>query len=327
MNDLFDIGVGMLYISIPVHEQVPVIVNQCQNMLAYIDAAIVLHLSSSSVIKREQISNELIANGLSDRVFVNPRSMPTNWGSILHAHLANVDYIASISENIANDYVVFHASNDMLVRAGATAYVLSNKNVYHTRRYTKAGYYWPVAHAFSDQKFTKLRRFLNFNEGIIAGQIEGSAYPLSLLLEISKIISKYDLLYNDEVWYPREEVLLPTIALALGELPKADPYVFSELHRIDYWSWECWKLIDLLYPFARGKNFLKRRIHEAIVKSNLFSIKTRDVKKIINDRISVHVLSDGAEDWQPYRNVKNIFGVKRVSRSLDDPLRKFISRL
>ena len=81
--------------SIPVHEKLEVVLDQCYNIHYYNPkSAIILHFSSGfnysgSAIKKEEF--EKIVEGLG-YVYINPKSVRTNLYDIIQAHLSNFNY-------------------------------------------------------------------------------------------------------------------------------------------------------------------------------------------------------------------------------------------
>lgn len=259
-------------------------------------------------------------------VIINPVRAATAWGNILQAHLANVSYIRKRGDASA---ICLHASNDMLVRTGVGAYLARGRNFCH-RRIVHPGTLWRFGDAaLVDPCLARLRQRLG-GVDVIASQIEGSCYEASLLYEIADLIATVPE-QPAPIAYPREEVWLSTLAHGMGARIDGKPYVFSELHRFDR---VFWKVLHHLKPLigrdGAASHFLRRLIEYLMIKSGFHRIDRRCVDSIASDDLKrllpYQTLSDGNNIWTVFER-HGLFGVKRVPRKMNAPLRVYIDTL
>ena len=123
----------------------------------------------------------------------------------------------------------------MFVRQGGQELINNVDFIFHLRKCEHSKYWWPALAANQDSEFIKTIAKTG-GARIYASQIEGSMYPLSVLLEIKKIISDNRLL-SSTLFYDRAEFYFSSIASAMGYTPGADPIVFAEFHRFDSNIW------------------------------------------------------------------------------------------
>lgn len=311
----------MLYISIPVHEKPEVIVNQMQNFARFLpEAKIILHVSKGAdfsvneledILKKEQVSNTL----------VNPIQVETKWGSIIQAHLSNIRYI--IQQGDA-EKVIFHSSNDMLIMDGLSEYLKDKKNIFHLRQCTIDSLWWVSRRAVNDSEIS-----IFFKNKLYASQIEGSMYDINLLKKLVHNIDSQDLNLDSELFYPREEIIFSSFACKEDIEPDGLPYIYSEIHNFDR---RFFKYIEE-FKFITKKNCLlgkifRRLLSHTVAISNKNYITIYLVKNIISRKYPAEkltILNDGPSlKWAVYGKYF-LFGVKRVKRDLNDPVRKFIS--
>ncbi len=277
-------------VSLAVHEQVEVVVNQVQNLLRYLDdPVIVLHVSRDFDVQAEDFI-------ISDRVMINPVRLSTAWGSgiLVLIHMLNVRYALS---QIECDYVTFHASNDLFVRNGVEAWM--NGHAAGGRSNAVNAWNWAPG-CLRDRP---LQRFLEEHNLItpLHGQLEGSFYRIDIF---GRMLRQLDRLERNVSWphlskpslvrrklpfmfrdphYPREEVYFPTALAACGVRPTADPYVFMN------WNHNL-----------------------GLSREDVDAVRRRDYSALSDYKVT------GANE---------LFAVKRVLRQIDDPLRKYINGL
>lgn len=313
----------MFYISIPVHENISVIIDQCMNFLKYADCKIVIHVSKNSYVDNVALHNLLVVKGLNGRVLLNPYRVDTSWGGIVRSHIQNIRYILSIEKNLSVK-VAFHASNDLLIRTGLDSYVCKKDFLYHTRRYGQPGLWWPSKIAFQDKCLLNLLK-VKHCDYIVASQIEGSVYTLDFLKNAVRIIDDFRLLDSDK-FYPREEVFFSTIAEILGVSPCCHPYVFSEVHRYDAKLWSLWKISKRIFnPLV--STIINKFFDKAFSVFGVGGLRISDINSIRNNVLPELVVYDNDYKWIPYISAGGIFGVKRVPRQINNNLRKFINAL
>lgn len=316
----------MIYISLLVHENIDVIINQINNLNKfYSDCIIVTHVAKISKIiintLSQRIKNEKINN-----IIVNPNQADTSWGNVIAGHIANIEYIKKIN---GKGIIVFHASNDMLLSHEVKKYVTITKSAYNQRLVLPGSYWWPANMVLQDKVFTD---FVNsFNSGaIFASQIEGSFYETEVLFEIIALIKKYNLL-NSKYHYTKEEIFFSTLACCIGYQSNGLPYIFSEVHDFDRILWKKFTQIDnnkLLNNFIKNK--LKKYLNNRLFKKGDYKINQNTIRFVLNkDPIFLDqrkYLNDGNNIWQVY-NKNHLYGVKRVARDMSDPIRIMISNL
>ncbi len=100
-----------LCVSIPVHQRPDVVLDQIENIRAFLpaDTLIVLHCSQTLA------APEQLARIMPEGVYVNDVSLPTSWGDTNQAHNSNFHFIDAREDF---DAILLHASNDLYVRSG-----------------------------------------------------------------------------------------------------------------------------------------------------------------------------------------------------------------
>jgi hypothetical protein len=315
-----------MYVSLPVHTQPAVIAAQLRNFAAFFpEALVVLHVSANARFPMPQLE-AAIRKRQCRNVIINPERAPTNWGGILNAHLANVAWIRRTGP--ASAHICLHSSNDMLVRPGVAAWLRRGRN-FRNHRPIRPGSHWRFARpALLDPGLQSLCRRLG-GAPVIGSQIEGSCYEAALLFEIADLIAAEDI--ATPAGYPREEVWLATAAHALGAEVSGCPYIFSEIHRFDRVFWQVLRYVDpLIGRPGEPRYFPRRALEYAMIKSGFHRISRTWVDRIARDAVAqlarYEVMSDGNNEWRVF-DPHGLFGVKRVPRRIDSPLRAYIDRL
>lgn len=292
----------MILFSIPVHENVEVILDQIANYRRFApDSGIVLHIARQFYQSSPDISR--LRN--LENVWINPDPLYTGFGLVLKCHISNFLFAKKLG--ISFSHFCLHASNDLFVRSGVEAYVVQNDFGFCQWQVSDSGWFsnWYQDY-IKDSVFRRMMRSIGKSPGILASQVEGTFYPtaefgrfaesylkhawqefpflpgyvhgrVNLLVEFldkqqsprgRAIIGRYS--------YPREEFYQPNYFSALGIKPAA-PYCLM--------NWE----------------------------SNL-TVTIRDIDSIRqNKKIDEHY--------------EELFTVKRVDRRLDDSLRRFVATL
>jgi hypothetical protein len=310
----------MRYVSIPVHENIGSILSQIKNLNRYMpNAKLVLHLSKNAMFSiktlEAAISKELLQN-----CYVNPVQVETAWGSILAAHISNIKFIKSFSNA---SQIVFHSSNDMLVKCGVEDYLDCNLNIFNLRQVMYGSRWWPGQVALQDETFMNL--VASYGSGALFGsQIEGCAYDAELLYEIVMEMERADI-SKARLFYPREELVFSTLANALGIKPTGLPYVYSEVHVFDRYLWNILDRYKFILELDnRLSSLLKKMVNNFIYKMNFYKIKISDVKNIAEGTSDFkEILNDGNSKWRIFEN-KNLYAVKRVERDVSNKVRVYI---
>lgn len=320
----------MIAISIPVHENPDVIIDQISNIKKYVpDSLIVLHISKSFY---DNYTDERLL-GI-ENVFINPEHLVTRWGDVISPHLSNFCYIQAHTKF---DYFVMHSSNDMYVRYGVDEYIKKYDAGFQIRKITqKHTHWWPGNVSYNDFQINRI--CLECGQSmIIASQIEGSFYRSDIMSQIVRTIQKHYVFSESKVKYTREEVFFSTVASSFVDWSKVGkPTTFSEVHRFDRTLWKTQEVTRKLYrPIQflipqKFYDYFEKICNNCLFKSRFYKITKRDVRQLRNNprkKIdSNRFLDDGSGLFQLYDG-ENIFSVKRISRNYADRVRKFIRNL
>lgn len=319
----------MICISLPVHTRPAVIAGQLANFAAFLPSAqVVLHVSANARFTPGELEAALAASGCANAV-INPQRLATGWGNILLAHLANVAWIRR--QLPACTRICLHSSNDMLVRRGLHVHLARAQagSLLHHRP-IRPGSHWRFAPAaLGDAALLALRKRLG-DAPAIGSQVEGSSYDAALLYEIADIV-KHAARQPAPVPYPREEVWLSTVAHARAAPIAGMPYVFSEVHRFDRAFWRVLRVVDPIIGRRGDPHWLPRRALEFLmIRAGFHRIDRTWVERIAHDRAEALApyewLSDGQGPWRVFDR-HGLYGVKRVPRRPDAPLRRHIDKL
>lgn len=316
----------MIYVSLPVHTQPAVIVGQLRNFAAFLPpAVVVLHVSAEARFTVTEL-RAWLRRARCRNVVLNPARGSTGWGRILEAHLANVAFIRGLGDARR---ICLHASNDLLVRPGLPQWLARPGNLFH-RRPIAPGSDWRFADAaLADPALAAVCRRLG-GAAVNGSQVEGASYEADWLFEIAAVLAGAAGQRPPRP-YPREEVWLSTVAEALGAPRAGTPYVFSEIHRFDrvHWRWRR-RLAPLLDGGGVARAFLGRVLEHLLIRSGFHRIDRRWVDRVAGDRAELLApyewLSDGNNVWRVHEP-HGLFGVKRVPRRANAPLRTYIDAL
>lgn len=271
-------------VSVPVHENPAVVLDQVENIRAFMPAGtlIVLHLSQTFGQRPVDVQ-KLMPEG----VLINPVCMPTAWGDFIQAHLSNIDFALSTE---SFDYVLLQASNDMYVRAGAGDYI-SKHDAGFNREVVRPGKIWGLEDvALEDPALQSIVNEIGATE-LVSSQVEGTFYNAELFANMIALIRKHWQHGEGEV-YPREEIYFPTIANHWMKDARATPIIYSESTHSPITAGHIWRLAEGTY---------------------------RETPESLSQGIGLH---EGAR-----YDYENVYGVKRINRIIDDPLRVMIRGL
>jgi hypothetical protein len=314
-------------ISLPVHTRPAVIAGQLENFAAFLPGAqVVLHVSAQARFTPAQLEAALEQGGCVN-ARINPQRLATGWGNILLAHLANVAWIRRHVPQCAR--ICLHSSNDMLVRAGLGSHLERGASFLHHRPIRPGSRWRFAAPALDDPALAAVCRRLG-DAPLVGSQVEGSCYEAGLLYEVADIV-KHAARQAARLPYPREEVWLSTVAHARGARVSGAPYVFSEVHRFDRVFWKVLRLVDPVIGRPHDPRWLPRRVLEFLmIRSGFHRIGRRVVDRIaadLADELTPYEwLSDGDGSWRVFDR-HGLYGVKRVPRRPDAPLRRYIGQL
>lgn len=316
----------MLYISIPVHENVDVVVNQCRNICFYTEATVIIHASNYSLQK--EIRECLLNNKLESRIIINTKSVRTDWGNIFAAHIENLRFLKNTRLLEHSDRIAFHASNDMFIKKGVESYIkTTTRSIYTPRIYEREAYWWPANKAREDEVLCNaMEAQFGKNWLLVGGQLEGSVYTWKIL---EKLIIWYDKFLGtlpDTGCYPREEIIFPSFAFNLGDVPEKEVYLYSEVHKYDSIVYKYFRKIDNFKIIPSALRYLMKKIVSAGLRrlSFLYKLKLEDVKHGRYARVCVH---DKACTWYANGVGMSIYGIKRVPRDLNNSIRRYLSQL
>lgn len=311
----------MYIISLLVHEEKEVVLEQLSNIKKYFSSAkVIIHISKSATFSISELDTYL--NGKVDNYYLNPNQVQTSWGGIIAAHFLNIKYAYKIDPN---SKIIFHSSNDMFVKSGVEKYLDGKNNLFNYRKVNSFFTYWWVgAVAKQDRKLLNLLKSMG-SSLIIGSQIEGSMYQTDLLMKMVSLCEESDLL-NSLLSYPREEIIFSSLANALGVKSDGLPYLLSEVHRFDSKLWTFFMNFRKIHK----NNFLRKVVNSIYFNSNFYKIKPKDIEAIRNNNIEYlekfEYLYDGDYKWRIFDS-KNLFAVKRVERNMNHPLRVYIRGL
>lgn len=313
-----------IVISIPIHEAVDVAINQAENIKKYVkNAIIIFHVSI-------EMANDPLLDTLANMndVCINPIHLKTGWGKIVETHISNFKY----ADNHWNfEYFVMHSSNDMYVTTGLYEYISGYEAGFNMRTIDEKASLWVIAHAAcSDDLLNRIRK----DNKAYASQIEGSFYSRELMRDIVKQLEA-EMPYDEPLLpYPREELFFSTVASTLVSSQMiGKPTTFSEVHRFDRIYQNYYKKSNCFFAKSCSSNLklaIDNLIRRALFRSRIYAIRKKDIKKI-RARDAEYISKNGQiDDGQGLFHLYdkgNVFSVKRVPRTMSNPLRKYINRL
>lgn len=299
----------MIYVSLLVHEKPDVILDQIANFKKYFGVCeLYIHVSQSFDGDFSQLRNSLEEIG---GVFVNPVRLNTSWGDVLNPHVVNLREITKKIED--SDIVTFHSSNDLLIRPGVMrffdiydcGYISDDIKMKHGK---------DVSAVKNDKVLSKILDELS-SKRIIWSQIEGLFMRGKHLRKIMPWLERYSIETKEgNRGFYAEEVVIASLldAIITPEDRVGTPYVYSEISISE-------KIFGLL-----GKNLLGRAVNALMKKTGLLQMHKSIVRSILDEGfLSKFLISENS-----MRNERaHVYGVKRVRRTIDDPLRVFIRSL
>jgi len=300
-------------ISLLVHEQLPVIVDQCRNFATFApDSLIMLHVSATGSVGKDEVRAALAQAGLG-RCIVNDVSHASSWGSIINGHFANVRALAGLMDPAGS--VSLHSSNDMLLRPLPDPPALGAR--YETRKVTRDSLWYTGRMLAQAPALAPLLDALNCPEAV-GGQVEGSVYPLTMLTALADAVEPHGALID--ALPVAEEVLFPTWAHDRRLPPTAAPYVLCRPSLLPVYA------LALLPGAMRSTRFgslIDRGLNRLEARMVGLHARMADVEAVIAGA----ALDDAAwADSAPPRLAMVFHGIKRVARRMDDPVRQRIAR-
>lgn len=298
-------------ISLLVHENVPVVVDTCRNFETFArEATIMIHVSPSADFAPAELVRAL-AEADCTRSLVNPVSVRTQWGQIIEAHFANLEALAPLCAPYTT--VSFHASNDMLLAElppmGGMGLAL------YEEREVSANAVWRQAREWfrTGDEVQRLMAALDCPRAI-GSQIEGASYPFAMLAELAARFRADPALLGR---LPRvaEELVFPLWAANHLHAPGGPPYVRFRKALSPLVA--SWLVPRALRTTTLGRGFIQlvHLVHSRLDFSNDAPTETDAV--IAGQPLSQYGWALGMPPAPPAR----YYGIKRVARRFDDPLR------
>lgn len=321
-----------IVISIPVHEEKEVVIDQIQNYKKYIsNPIIVIHISKKFFQKEKGLFSEIERM---ENVYINPMNFDVGWGNIAHVHISN--FVYACEKNIEFDYFLLHASNELYVRTGVESYISQFKAGFQRRiLISQKSMWWPCAMAYKDVVLHEIMKKCNATY-IVASQVEGSFYSKEVFEKIVEVTRDIDFIQGES--YTREEIVFSTIAYCfLEEKDIGYPVTYSEVHQYDRGVWKIQRLYHSISVLPIIRNVLVGdrfdKVYEWLVdcyeRIGGYKIRKRTVREIAkgNSRYILHknIMNDYPGTFQLYDG--NVYAVKRITRKISDPIRVYIRGL
>lgn len=302
-------------ISLLVHERWDVVVDQCRNFETFApDSLVMVHVSRSAVAARPDLVAALAAAGCT-RCVVNDVSVASRWGSIIGGHFANIRALDPLLDDGGS--VSLHSSNDMLLRRLPNVAGPRGAH-YETRPITRATVWHTGRQYASSAALPALLERLDARQAF-GSQIEGSAYPFALLRDLAEAMADADDLLA-ALPPIAEEIVFPTWAAARLETGGREPYV---LFRQTLLPAAGMRLTPAGLRATRFGDVVHRGLNRIGSRWSSPNASMADVDAVAAGRpLAVAVWAQGA----PPRPAMPYYGIKRVARILDDPIRVRIRR-
>ena len=210
-----------LIVSIPAHERAEVIIEQIANIKHFCPTcAIVLHISSGFNWKDSKLTEKEFLSVVRsfDNVFINPVRLNTAYSEIIHAHIANFEYVSNI---VDFEYFAMSASNELFVRLMppiGDCDLCANMGYSYVHLKSDSWY----KRVIDDEYIYKIVDYLGSTKEDICKSIsEGSFYRKELFKQIVDVINQiypYEETFNQKrSILAREEFYFSTIARILNK--------------------------------------------------------------------------------------------------------------
>lgn len=279
--------------SLPVHERLDVVINTIENIKKYSPSAcIVLHVSTGFI--------DFDSNAFAryDYVYINPARHPFLWGeSLLNIHHSNYRYAKSVIGDFT--HICLFSSNQLFVCSGFDVHVNNFQAGVQMLPFPK--YYKRM---LSASPLFKAFMGKNGLKAYYKGHWEGAFFSKGLFEKIDSAIAEFFLI--DGLKLHLEEFVYPMLVAKYcrgSQVSSPGCYMDIGLHR--------------------GLRPLNIELIDAIVirstklklSGSIRASKLDNLMRILSGRTRI------------YRNVNDLFMVKRVSRDTQDPLRQYINNL
>lgn len=304
-------------LSLTVHEAPPTIVDQCLNNVVVGNYdAIVLHVNANAPLDTALLMRLVDSvPALRDVVHLNPTRLPTDWvapGLLHRAHIANFRWLRT---QCAFDVFATDGSNTLLVRPGLKAHL--GTHPMGVDGIPACGWQsaWE-ANLRSDPLFEMV------GEACRRNQIEGMFMPAGLFEQVADWIDGYERVYEaaiaqgrEPAKVPREEYLFSTALAQLGHMPEGTAYMLMRQGSALGWHsfigdqppvWH--NALALGAGFSWDPFEIQRSLSEGQLHPLYWEVMADHVPPIL--------------DFAAYKAGK--FGIKRVHRPVDDPIRRLV---
>ncbi len=260
-----------LVFSIPVHEQINVVVDQLINFSHFNNGcAIVLHLNPSFVLSNDDFALLKKVSDYLGNVFINPKRLKAGLNNIIQTHLSNYEFI----RNLDFEYFVMSSSNELFVKKGAYDYIMQFDCVeYGQKTSIKTNpeeINWKqMKHAIKDESLINATSPI-LDGFLYGGQIEGSYYKKELFEKMwMRINSFFDYEHLSNL-YAKEEVYFHTLCAYF------DDGSFRKSENVTFADWD------------NGLKVYKRTVR-AIQKKDVNYFSVKRVTRELNNYIRIYV--------------------------------------
>lgn len=285
-----------ILVSIPVHEEPEVVCDQVRNIVRFVPGSvIVLHLSKMFPLSRREMLEKVAGQG---SVLINTRRLRTGWvdGSLWRVHLANFAYADG---QVRFDYIALHASNDLFVASGVEAYMSQfDAGVFQTC-FTEESPWFLEKRQFRDRTLRRMMGRMGINDLRIS-QVEGSFYRREVFRAI------YDVMIKHRPWVQLDALYMPSMLRRL--VMRRWPHVYYPKEELYPATLSAGFAEEVGYPYC----YMDWTHHLCVTKEVVDAIRCRRYECLENV-----AMPDG----------RLLFAVKRVARSMRDPLRSYIREL
>lgn len=297
-------------VSLLVHEQVEVVVEQCRNFELFApQAVIMLHVSTTASFAVSDLEAALVAGGCR-RSFINPESVPTKWGQLIAAHFSNIRALAPFCGE--DTTVSVHASNDMLLTPLPTMGV-PGLALFEQREVSRSAA-WVMGRQWSrSPTLPPLLEAIGCRTPV-GGQVEGTSLPYPLMAELAERLLGAPEVMAD-LPHIAEELVFSTFASDRIGQPTGQPTIYFRKNRL---------------PGACNY-IVPRPLRGTIVGRAVVSVGNRISSRISPDEATtrdVDAIIDGqnlpVDYWalgMPKAPPARYYGIKRVDRRMDSPTR------
>lgn len=262
-----------LVISIPIHENEDVVIDQVENISKFTPCATIVFHVSAQMALTENLRRSVVDRGH----LINPQRFSTQWlHSFVPIHLSNFSYANS---EMDFDYFSIEASNCLHIRTGLETYIAQSDFGCQTQQFWDHSKW--SALPWMRHNFPDLPR--------IGSQIEGQFYRRGIFEQMSDIFNRGDRSHLSNC--PAEEIFFSSVAHTMKEnLVGGLPYI--------------------LFNHDRDPT-------------------TQDVDALRDGSFELHNNISTCDTDHPYPryDLANIYGVKRVERTMNSRLRTHIRSL